>query len=1036
VLAEVWMGAFERAVVPVRFAIRRLRARPVTAVGIVIALAAAGALVGWSSLRAALAHEDAVRLRLAELPPVERSLAVLHSVPALRSDGKADEIRRTLGALADVTAAPRRLQVWHSERVTESGLRLALTGNLRADTLISTGRLPAGCDGRVCEALAIRGEFGLGQRVALGHGALARVVGRGSLRPEALPATARLGARIVLGDRTLLVRRLDPPLQRVVSERGTSVLTTAALDPGAVHAARLREVAERLRRQLVRLERNDPLTKAIAPVALLGQLADRGEVARRRLLLVAGQAAALILAFAAFAAGMRRRESRMLDEQMTALSGSASQLLGVRAAEALIPSLAGGLLGLGAVALAVGLIASERELPAGFVGEALPVETLVAVAGVTLAGALLLLLVSPSTRRASRLGLGALEVAALAALAAVLWQAWSTGALDPEQVQARGPGPVLLLLPALLLFSSAVVLLRVLPFVLRIGERLARRAPFGVRLGLVSAARSPAQGAATTTFLAVALGSALFSLDYRATLDDHARDEADFRTGAQWRASEPPGERDQSDVTPLTRYARAAGERPMPALRIDTRLGEDEDKGVPVQLLAVPAGRLPALRGWRQGFSDKSREQIARRLRPRPLRLTGPRLAAGATGMRVWIRADTEYPRALVLHLLRGADQRFVAVRVGVAGERWRRLRVRLPASARGAELVGVEFLPTFIPVSGELDLNGDVEFGPLEVRDGSRWSALGLLDDWEPAAPPPGPFARRVVTGDDGGFLTVLDLPGAPVRRRVRFALRGTQRPLIRPALEFGDAVPALMSGPVGRLAVDGRVTLRFEGVELPLRPVASSRLFPTIVRRPSSFAVVDYETLFAALNADTPGAAAPSEAWFFSPQPPGLLERIPRAQVVDAGAVAESLLSDPLAAGTRDVLAIAAVAAALLAVLGMILANRSMLSSERLLLAEYEALGIAPRTLAHSVRVRLVALSIIGVAAALSGAVLAVELVGALVAVTGPAERPLPPIEPVVAWRGAIAVIAAVSAIGLGAVALLAAQVLRETAARRLRA
>jgi hypothetical protein len=1032
------MGAFERAaVVPVRFAIRRLRARPFTVVGIVIALAAAGALVGWSSLRAALAHEDAARLRLAELPPVERSLAVLHNVPALRFDRKADEIRRTLGALADVTETPRRFQVWHSERVTESGLRLAVTGNLRADTVISTGRLPAGCNGRVCEALAIRGDFDPGQRVALGHGAVARVVGRGSLRPEALPDTARLGARIVLGNRTLLIRRLDPPLRRVVSERGTSILTTAALDPGAVHATQLRDVAERLRREHVRLQRNDPLTKATAPVALLERLADRGEVARRRLLLVASQGAALILAFAAFAAGMRRRESRMLDEQMTALSGSAGQLLGVRAAEALIPSLAGGLLGLGAVAVAVGVVASGRGLPAGFVGEALPVETVVTVAGVTLAGALLLVLTSRSTRRASWVGLGALEVAALAALAAVVWQAWSTGALDPERVQARDPGPVLLLLPALLLFSSAVVLLRLLPLLLRAGERLARTASFGVRLGLLSAARSPAQGAATTTFLAVALGSALFSLDYRATLDAHAQDEADFRTGAQWRASEPRGERGQSDVTPLTRYMRAAGgERPMPALRIATRLGEDEDRSVPVELLAVPAARLSELRGWRDEFSDQTRAQISRRLRQRALRLKGPRLAAGATEIRMWIRTDTEYPRALVLHFLRRADQSFAALRVGVAGERWRRLRVRLPASARGAQLVGVEFLPTFIPVSGELDLNGYVELGPLEVRDAGGWSTLGLFDDWEPASPPPGPFNRPVLTGDDGGFLTALDLPGAPVRRRVRFSLRGTQRPLMRPALEFADAVPALVSGPVGRLAVDGRVTLRFEGVELPLRPVATSRLFPTMVRRPSSFALVDYDTLFAALNADTPGAAAPSEAWFFTPQQPGFLGSLPRARVVDADTEAESLLSDPLAAGTRDVLGVAAIVAALLAVLGLTLATRSTLSSERQLLAEYEALGIAPRTLAHSVRVRLVALSVLGVTAAVAGAVLTVGVVGALVAVTGAAGRPVPPIEPVVAWRGVIAVIAAVSAIGLGAVAVLAARVLRETAARRLRA
>ena len=59
--------------------------------------------------------------------------------------------------------------------------------------------------------------------------------------------------------------------------------------------------------------------------------------------------------------------------------------------------------------------------------------------------------------------------------------------------------------------------------------RKARSGSTGVRLAALGAARRPAQAAAVTTFLAVALGAALFSLDYRATLDRNARESAQPR---------------------------------------------------------------------------------------------------------------------------------------------------------------------------------------------------------------------------------------------------------------------------------------------------------------------------------------------------------------------------------------------------------------------------------------------------------------------------------------------------------------------------
>jgi ABC-type antimicrobial peptide transport system permease subunit len=146
--------------------------------------------------------------------------------------------------------------------------------------------------------------------------------------------------------------------------------------------------------------------------------------------------------------------------------------------------------------------------------------------------------------------------------------------------------------------------------------------------------------------------------------------------------------------------------------------------------------------------------------------------------------------------------------------------------------------------------------------------------------------------------------------------------------------------------------------------------------------------------------------------------------------------LLSDPLAAGTRDVLGIAAIAAAALGVFGLALMTRSTLSSERLLFAEYEALGVPPGTLVRSTQVRLLALSIVGVAAGFLGGLLAARLIGAFVAVTGTAGEPLPPIEPVLAWGAGLVVLGVVAAAGLATAALLARREFREVAARRLRA
>jgi hypothetical protein len=560
--------------------------------------------------------------------------------------------------------------------------------------------------------------------------------------------------------------------------------------------------------------------------------------------------------------------------------------------------------------------------------------------------------------------------------------------------------------PALGFFAVGVLLLRLMPYALRLGERLTRTAPFGVRLAFLTAARNPTQVAAATTFLAVALGTSLFSLDYRATLDRQAADQARFTAGARWRVA--------GDVT---RLAHAT-----PALRLDGAVDDaSAASGVrAVRVVGLPSKRLPDVLGWRDSFSALPRSEIARRLRPRPVRLVGPRLPDGARLLRARARAKTDYAREVVLHFLL-PGQRFADVSLGLVFRRARLLQRRIGDELRGAQLIGVEFKPTYVPISFKYDPKGFVDLGPLEVFHGG-WSRLATLQDWKESTAPTG--TAGILTSTASG---------------IRFELAGTFQPLIHPSFGLPDPrpgfvtgdVPALAGDPVAARAVDGLLTLVVEGKQVPVRVVGSAELFPTVVNRPSDFLVFDYDTLFAALNADQPGLTPPTEAWFFGP-----VSRPLGPTAVGVERLTARLEHDPLAAGARDVLTVAGILAAVLGLVGLALATRSALAAERVQLAEYEALGVPPRSLRRGAQIRLFALAALGIVAGLLGALLSGQLIAAFVAVTGTARRPLPPIASVVSWPAVAAVLGAVAVAGLATAALLTRRALRELPGRRLRA
>ena len=362
-----------------------------------------------------------------------------------------------------------------------------------------------------------------------------------------------------------------------------------------------------------------------APTDELLAAADSARLAGRRLLLLGGEAVALLLAFAVLVAARQRPDAEAMLARLRAAGISRWQGGLVLFVESLGAALAGTVLGwLVGSAAATAIAGRSGEPVAALLSHSvLSGRGLVIALAVALTAALVVTLaLAIEPVRLGGLALSPLDVAALGAVLAVVVALARGAANANELLAANGTGLVLLLLPALVAFAAAVVVARLLPLALRGLERLVPENALALRLASLGLARRPGYAAVAVAFVVVSLGFALFASSYRSTLVVAQQQEAAFAVPADEIVSE-----DLSQLIPVRSVVTPSVQRSLDArvsrvTRVAGSIAGADVTGITV--LGLPRAGLAGIGGWRSDFAAAGPQALARDVDPgRPVALRG-----------------------------------------------------------------------------------------------------------------------------------------------------------------------------------------------------------------------------------------------------------------------------------------------------------------------------------------------------------------------------------------------------------------------------
>lgn len=998
--SDPFMFAGVLAVLGLVLARSRRRAGALLAVAVGVAAAAAVVLAAGPLT---LVARDAALGRAVEGASADaRALRLTVQRPGAR-EGGAEALR---GLENDVAAgfpgAGARAVRFSGRAVGRRSVVLAGVDGLGTHLRLTAGRMPERCDERACEVVTVAGRVG---PVVQLDGARLRVVGRGRLDGVPLGPLPPRPGRPDSGATFLVAGGVEPLLAlEALDGLPRTFAWTRVVDPASIHPWTTDRVLDEYAAVQDTFTGTVDGAQVALPTVPIAAEDARGRAAAAFALIVAGLAATILLAFAAFAAAEQHddvaAELRRLRAMAARRGHRATFVLGEAAVPALLGVLAGAVIAAGATALAAGVALDGPASPAaasaptagvsavlreGFFMPATLVAALVLfVAAVVVIGGVL----AGAQSRGVRV---ALEVGCVVVLGGLVWQAASRGSVDAGELAAGGTvDPVLVLGPGAAALACGLIALRVVPPLLRALARAAERLPVGPYLALVALARQPARTAAAVAVVAVAAAAGTFALGHARTLQQGALDQVAYRTAGDVRG-----------LAPAANAKPGANETPVVRIKAET-LG----RPLGVQLLGIGEAALPRLPGWREDFSAEPIGALARRLDgdPAGLQVQGAELPADARRVELPLRLAGA--RAVIQLALQRPDGTFTRL-LGATELRPGHHRLSAPVTRadRGGRIVALE-VALGPGGSGTSDL-GEVIPGAVRVTraDGSRVELTDFAD-WMPTSG--GSFTGGTFSYSIAGVAGYLGIrPQQPAARE----------PI--PVL----ATPALAA----RVRAGGNLVLRLPGGgQARMKIVGTVRHVPTTSAGEAMIA--DIGRLFAALNTQYPGLAAVSEHWRIGPAPPAGPEL--RRSELDVAAAA-----DPLARGVNAALRGLAILGALVALAAVALAVASTARDRGGEQAELEAIGVAPRVLRAQMVASAAATALVGLAAGLLGGAALTGLFTHLVALGADGRKPLPELLPAFPWVGAVLAVAAAGLCAIVAAGGQARSAFRGDAVGRLR-
>jgi hypothetical protein len=970
---------------PLGLAWSRLRHRPGRAMLLALGVAAAAGALAIVLGGSLVAQDVSAGRALAAVPESKRAVAVTYADLGLPRNGVTRQeleplVVRTLAGL--VPGEPARAVQYKLLRIGGALTNLAGVDDVRRWVRLTSGRYPRECTPERCEVVQLGGSGEIasvpGLRfVKVGEGVLTSRLPFGLL-PGA--KAARIGESFGVSEPPFLLAEGFDELSglRNLQSIYRTYAWSVPIAPRSIHPWEIDSFEARATRAESTLRGRSLFLDLSAPVSELAAARETGQVAGRRLLLVGGQVASLLLAFAVLAAVGMRRDVEAAGQRLTWFGGRRWQVHLVTVAETTAVALLGAAVGWVLGSLATALLADQAGSPSRAVlsHSALAGAGIAAGVGLALAAALVLVVVLtvPGVSLGGRT-FTPLDAAALGALLAIVL-AFARGDADAESLgRGGGTGTLLLLLPGLVTFVVAVAAARLLVPGLRLLERVARGGRIHVRLAALSLARSPGRAAVAVTFLVASLGLGLFAIVYRSTLDDGISEQAAYAVPRDFTLREdlsPAGLVAPLEAAPLTSYD-ALGADVTPVLR------RTASAGGPSQLtvLGVPAGGIADLDGWEDRFSPLSRSELIERIEPTPPPvLRGAPLPADASELA--LPYELRGGAVTLTAVARQPDGLFSRIDLGTANARSGTLHAPIPPDAARGRIVALE-LARPLSVEGHGDfarVDGVLTLAPLtaggtEITDYAGWRGLDNVD----------------ATGS-----------------RLRFLLSNeAANPRFQPG-QATDAAPAAVVATPSLAAAAGSggiLPLRLPGGAVLVRVVGTIKRFPSAS---GDFVLGDERSLYVAMNAVSPGTAVPNELWLAGPDDLGAeLERPPFAalSVSSRSALDDRLRADPLARGSLAALTGAAVVAFLLALVGLAVLLAGDARDERHELFDLETQGAGPGTLRRHLRVRAVLVAGLGLLGGLAAAALLAVLAVDLVTLTAGASLPEPPLAIAVDWR-----------------------------------